>query len=326
MLSWWNALWASEIPPKIKIFWWRIVHNIIPTSWNLRNNHIPASLECKLCGFGYETTSHALFWCPLVKRLWKSSVFGECLQMLRSASIVDLLTWARHRWNKEQIEVFMVQVWEMWNLRNDIIHGKQKTSTGNEMQQAEMMLVEYKRCRPLVHNSGHITVPRDIKWTVPPRGCFRLDVDAGFDEVTGDYTAGGIIRDDIGSLIDAASWPKIRLGSVGQAEVWAIKLGLKLAKDQGISNLHVYSDSLGEIQKLNDPIPPINEDGFVFQDIRALNISLSVLSFSHMPRSCNSVAHTLARHVFNLSNSYFWTSLLCPSWLSQIVLADLSAI
>ena len=53
------------------------------------------------------------------------------------------------------------------------------------------------------------------------------------------------------------------MGSVGQAELWAIKLGLELAKTQCVSNLHVYSDSLGEIQKLNDPIPPINEDGFV---------------------------------------------------------------
>ncbi|KAL5563031.1 hypothetical protein UlMin_032778 [Ulmus minor] len=161
---------------------------------------------------------------------------------------------------------------------------------------------------------------------MPPIGCFRLDVDVGFDELTGAYTAGEITRDDIGSLIAAASWPKIRLGSVGQAELWAIKLGLELAKEHGISNLHVYSDSLGEIQKLNDLIPPINEDGFVFQDIRALSISLSVLSFSHMPRSYNSVAHTLAKHAFNLSKSSFWTSLLCPSWLSQIVLADLSTI
>ena len=118
------------------------------------------------------------------------------------------------------------------------------------------MLVEYKRCRPLVHTSGHTTVPRAIKWTVSPRGYFRLDVDAGFDEATGVYSAGGIIRDDIGSLIAAASWPQIRVGSVGQAELWAIKLGLELAKAQGISNLHVYNDSLGEIQKLNDPIPP----------------------------------------------------------------------
>ncbi|KAL5548431.1 hypothetical protein UlMin_003662 [Ulmus minor] len=155
MLSWWNTLWASEIPPKIKIFWWRIVHNIIPTSWNLRNNHIPASLECKLCGFGYETTVHALFWCPLVKKWWKSSVFGECLQLLRSTSIVDLLTWARQRWNKEKVEVFMVQVWAMWNLRNDILHG-------NSTLSPELSCSEQRGCWWITNDADRWYLPVDI--------------------------------------------------------------------------------------------------------------------------------------------------------------------
>ncbi|KAL5563658.1 hypothetical protein UlMin_033405 [Ulmus minor] len=159
VMCWWNALWSSDIPPKIKIFWWRIIHNIIPTSWNLRNNHIPAFLECKLCDFGYETTSHALFWCPLVKHMWKNSVFGDCLQVIQLASIVELVTWVRHCWDKEQVEVF----------------------------------IEYRRCRQLVRTSGSITGLRDTKWTAPLRSSFQLDIDAGSNKMNGSFTARGII-------------------------------------------------------------------------------------------------------------------------------------
>ena len=50
-LAWWNGLWATKIPPHVRIFWWRVLHNFIETSCNLRNNHIPTILGCQLCGF-----------------------------------------------------------------------------------------------------------------------------------------------------------------------------------------------------------------------------------------------------------------------------------
>ena len=45
---WWRNLWKLVIPPKIKCFIWKILHNAFPTSENLVNKNIPIQLGCKL--------------------------------------------------------------------------------------------------------------------------------------------------------------------------------------------------------------------------------------------------------------------------------------
>ena len=72
-----------------------------------------------------------------------------------------------------------------------------------------------------------------------------------------------------------------------------------------VSDLHVFSDSLGEVHKLKSSIVPINEDGFVVRDIRAPGDLLNVLSFSYMSRSYNLITHILAKHAFNRSTHSF---------------------
>lgn len=29
--SWWKYLWSLHIPPNMRVFWWRVYHNILPT-------------------------------------------------------------------------------------------------------------------------------------------------------------------------------------------------------------------------------------------------------------------------------------------------------
>ncbi|KAL5564302.1 hypothetical protein UlMin_027466 [Ulmus minor] len=48
LASWWNLLWSVHLPPKIKHFLWRAVHDFLPTSWNLLMHHIPATAICAL--------------------------------------------------------------------------------------------------------------------------------------------------------------------------------------------------------------------------------------------------------------------------------------
>ncbi|KAL5572076.1 hypothetical protein UlMin_021673 [Ulmus minor] len=133
MVSWWNALWSSTIPPKVKIFWWRILHNIIPTSWNSRNNYIHVTLSCGLCECGLETTLHSLFLCPSIRPLWKNSLWFPCIAAPKGGFIMDLALWARNFWKKEAFETFAMCVWEVWNIRNKWIHRGSRKVCGNEL-------------------------------------------------------------------------------------------------------------------------------------------------------------------------------------------------
>ncbi|KAM1087432.1 hypothetical protein EV1_012981 [Malus domestica] len=44
----WSKLWAARVPPKVKIYVWRIVHNILPTQLNLTRRHLEVEVDCVL--------------------------------------------------------------------------------------------------------------------------------------------------------------------------------------------------------------------------------------------------------------------------------------
>ncbi|KAL5803503.1 hypothetical protein ACOSQ4_031808 [Xanthoceras sorbifolium] len=60
--KWWLALWNLNIPPKIKIFIWRVCHNAIPSLCNLCSRKIVVDPCCSRCGDDPESSAHALFW------------------------------------------------------------------------------------------------------------------------------------------------------------------------------------------------------------------------------------------------------------------------
>ncbi|KAL5580419.1 hypothetical protein UlMin_012861 [Ulmus minor] len=319
----WNFLWQASIPPKVKIFWWRALHNIIPTSWNLRVHHVPTDLKCSLCGSGIETTVHSLFLCPKVKFIWKKSGMVDCLSAARSGNMVDVAFWAKDHLSSENFELFAMYTWEVWNLRNSWTHGKEAVLKGNELRWIPDYLSSFKACRSTMHSLPRSPQPRC--WTAPLPGQLRLDVDAAFDADTKCFGLGAVIRDNTGSLIVAGVWPGQQASSVGMAELLAVKAGLKMAKDYEQSSLIVYCDAINEVAKLQMIDLPANEDGIVLSDIKQLASTLNVVSFNYSPRICNGVAHCLAKNALHRLNTEFWLDAFQPSWLVSVLLADFNA-
>lgn len=50
MKSCYSRLWKLDIPPKIKMFWWRAIHNGIPVAANLKRRGIKVDTVCQICG------------------------------------------------------------------------------------------------------------------------------------------------------------------------------------------------------------------------------------------------------------------------------------
>ena len=88
-------MWATTIPPKVKVFWWRLMHNIVLTSWNLKHNHILVNLSCSLCGCGEEIMTHTLFLFPFIKPIWRNSYMSLCVEAAKGKLIWDLVSWDR---------------------------------------------------------------------------------------------------------------------------------------------------------------------------------------------------------------------------------------
>jgi hypothetical protein len=59
----WKSLWKLKVMPKIRVFWWRVVKNLLPCAAELRRRHIKEISVCMLCGNDNETLFHALIEC-----------------------------------------------------------------------------------------------------------------------------------------------------------------------------------------------------------------------------------------------------------------------
>jgi hypothetical protein len=46
----WRLLWKVEVPPKIRVFWWRILHGFLPTKHTLHTRHKERVPICDTCG------------------------------------------------------------------------------------------------------------------------------------------------------------------------------------------------------------------------------------------------------------------------------------
>ncbi|KAG2266079.1 hypothetical protein Bca52824_073158 [Brassica carinata] len=74
-------LWKISIPPEIKIFWWKVLHNGIPVADNLGKRRIKIARDCQICGEEVETLSHMLFCCKVAKEIWSLSEISTAIDV-----------------------------------------------------------------------------------------------------------------------------------------------------------------------------------------------------------------------------------------------------
>jgi hypothetical protein len=67
--SLWKGLWSLAVPPKIRIFAWKLSKDILPTKKNKRIRKLEMNARCSLCGDAAEDSFHAVVECPQARSL-----------------------------------------------------------------------------------------------------------------------------------------------------------------------------------------------------------------------------------------------------------------
>ena len=65
----WKKVWKLKIAPKIKVFWWRVLHEFLPSHQILHCKHIEPTAHCEVCGSDSESIGHV----PVIARSLKLS-------------------------------------------------------------------------------------------------------------------------------------------------------------------------------------------------------------------------------------------------------------
>ncbi|CAL9236001.1 unnamed protein product, partial [Arabidopsis halleri] len=70
VFNWRLNIWNLSIPPKLKMFLWKIKRKALPVGGNLTFRGINCDLTCKRCGL-LEDELHILLLCPYARRVWE---------------------------------------------------------------------------------------------------------------------------------------------------------------------------------------------------------------------------------------------------------------
>ncbi|MQM17743.1 hypothetical protein Taro_050720 [Colocasia esculenta] len=150
--------------------------------------------------------------------------------------------------------------------------------------------------------------PKLVRWYLPPPGRLKLNVDGAFKSTSSIAAGGGILRNHIGNIIFAFSAIYQGVCSSLEAEALALRNGIILCYEKGISDFLIESDSLVLVQMMKGNYSIPWRLSIITQDIlyRCQNIHVSL---SHIYREANQVADILAGFGCSITNSCcVWSS------------------
>lgn len=61
----WKTIWSLDIPPRVRMFAWRLCHRALPTGDNIAKRISGIDTKCAICGHILEMDVHVLLWCLL---------------------------------------------------------------------------------------------------------------------------------------------------------------------------------------------------------------------------------------------------------------------
>ena len=121
----WKSIWKLDVPPKVKVFWWRVIHDYLPARQVLHRRHIEPTVHCELWGADEESVRHVLIECIVARIFWEQAkkITGTKLPVLHLQPWAINLLCDTVSSRKDRL-VIICGMWTLWSLRNRHRHGE----------------------------------------------------------------------------------------------------------------------------------------------------------------------------------------------------------
>ena len=162
---------------------------------------------------------------------------------------------------------------------------------------AREALQEYNQLRPTHEKIPRIA--RSVRWHLPSSGLLKINFDDALSAEENIVGLGVIVRNENKLAMAALSQQIPLLTSVEMVEVLAARRALWIARELGFHNVIVEGDSESIINSINGNIMAQSEFGHILHDIKFLCSFFSCISFQHVRRQGNYLAHKLARRAMS---------------------------
>ena len=163
-------------------------------------------------------------------------------------------------------------------------------------------------------------VAENSKWTPPPPGVFKVNVDGATSVDGRNSSVGAIIRDSCGAIIVACCKYLQGQFSVAKVEDVAMEAGILLARDMKISQVIIESNAASTVNNINEQLIDGSLD-HLYQGILALLNSFKSWKIKHLKREYNRAAHELAQLARFSEATQVWVG-VSPPTVQEMIQAD----
>ncbi|KAL2940934.1 hypothetical protein RDABS01_029284 [Bienertia sinuspersici] len=290
----WKHLWKVQTLPKVKNFGWRVLHGALPVRANLKRRGMEVDEKCPMCGEGAEDIAHMLCFCPDARFIWRISPIRLDI---RCTSSLKLQEWVKAMVTNQKDErwwrLFWNIAWGIWKRRNVWVFENKKRRVEEVVDKAVSMAGEYERAFEAL-GSRREEGGSNTMWASPSMGTYKINSDAAMFE-DGSVGLGVIARDYMGDVMLSSSWRVQGVNAVDVAEAMAARHALKIAVEAGLRKVILETDCKKLVNHLKKGCCDLTYFGRVVSDILQIASVCNEISFSHVKRSGNLVAHKLAR-------------------------------
>ena len=117
----------SENPPKIKLFWWKCIHNGLPVAESLNIRGCRVYRYCQLCGEEVEMVKHMLFGCRVDREAWNLSLLNTCPQFDHLNTTLSLLQELIERMQQGLTDTLPFYLgWRLWKMCNKVVYENKR--------------------------------------------------------------------------------------------------------------------------------------------------------------------------------------------------------
>ncbi|KAL9432342.1 hypothetical protein AB3S75_027379 [Citrus x aurantiifolia] len=291
----------------MKIFMWRAARNLLPTAENLWKMKCLKDPICQRCNREVKTVRHALLDCKVARKIWYHASTSVQISNAQHQDILEFIYEVWSCWGKAEAEQTIALCWAVWFAKNKRIFEGKNSDPRASAAKAESLLEAYHRARkPDVSHIHNVKRVVQKKWEPPPENFLKVNVDAAInsrDQVSG---LGAVIKDPSGKIVAAGTKQVPLREGVSFAEAEAMEWGLQVAKELSLSALIMESDCKEVVDLLNNTKGSRTGISWVISEIQEQRRDFKEVKFRHIPRTCNTCAHSLAKLAVGANTSAVW--------------------
>ena len=298
--NFWKCIWSLEVPNKYKNMVWRACRNSLPTKLNLTRRTIIDNLTCDRCSSNIEDSLHAQWVCLGLDEVWDGDRWSFRTREV-SEDFKHLCRWIIE--NEKSPEHFTIQVWRIWNQRNKSRLQQPCCLTKDLKQAAQECWDEIRATNPMPNPIRPQPIP---KWTAPLPDIYKINYDGAISSADNKSRVGVVIRDCKGEVIASLIQQLEQAYQPVEVEAIAACRAVEFGSEIGVNCAIMEGDSKVIVKALRNKDNGLLSFAPLINDVSLFSSLYSELSYSHIRRDGNKVAHSLAKLTLITPNCTVW--------------------